>query len=150
MLEVSDCIRKYFWFLSGHKSIFWSDQPKYCFKYTTLCQSCISIWLLVALHFEFGWLRFQPDPTFNQTGSSFTALQSKFSLLVYHSLSKTIFKTAELPSLVWCRFFLFLSYLFLTSPCPHSRVYLQYRTIVQINSQTRRLNSSQFSWLLVV
>ena len=30
----------------------------------------------------------------------------------FHSLSKTIFKTAELPSLVWCRFFLFLSYLF--------------------------------------
>ena len=47
-------------------------------------------------------------------------------------------------------FFLFLSYLFLISPCPHSRVYLQYRTIVQINSQTRRSNSSQLSWLLVV
>ena len=45
---------------------------------------------------------------------------------------------------------LFLNYLFLISPCPHSRVYLQYRTIVQINSQTRRLNSSQFSWLLVI
>ena len=66
---------------------------------------------------------------------------------LFHSLWKTIFKTAELPSLVWCRFFLFLSYLFLISPCPHSRVYLQYRTIVQINSQTRRSNSSQFSWL---
>ena len=47
-------------------------------------------------------------------------------------------------------FFQFLSYSFLISPCPHSRVYLQYRTIVQINSQTRRSNSSQFSWLLVV
>ena len=47
-------------------------------------------------------------------------------------------------------FFLFLSYSFLISPFPHSRVYLQYRTIVQINSQTRRSNSSQFSWLLVV
>ena len=45
---------------------------------------------------------------------------------------------------------LFLNYLFLISPRPHSRVYLQYRTIVQINSQTRRSNSSQFSWLLVV
>ena len=45
---------------------------------------------------------------------------------------------------------LFLNCLFLISPCPHSRVYLQYRTIVQINSQTRRSNSSQFSWLLVV
>ena len=44
----------------------------------------------------------------------------------------------------------FLNYLFLISPCPHSRVYLQYRTIVQINSQTRCSNSSQFSWLLVV
>ena len=33
---------------------------------------------------------------------------------------------------------LFFNYLFLISPCPHSRVYLQYRTIVQINSQTRR------------
>ena len=42
-------------------------------------------------------------------------------------------------------FFQFLSYSFLISPCPHSRVYLQYRTIVQINSQTRRSNSSQFS-----
>ena len=42
---------------------------------------------------------------------------------------------------------LFLNNLFLISPCPHSRVYLQYRTIVQINSQTRRSNSSQFSWL---
>ena len=41
---------------------------------------------------------------------------------------------------------LFLNYLFLISPCPHSRVYLQCRTIVQINSQTRRSNSSQFSW----
>ena len=40
-------------------------------------------------------------------------------------------------------FFLFLSYSFLISPCPHSRVYLQYRTIVQINSETRRSNSSQ-------
>ena len=47
-------------------------------------------------------------------------------------------------------FFLFLGYSFLISPCPHWRVYLQYRTIVQINSQTRRSNSSQFSWLLVV
>ena len=46
--------------------------------------------------------------------------------------------------------FLFLRYLFLISTCPHSRVYLQYRTIVQMNSQTRRSNSSQFSWLLVV
>ena len=45
---------------------------------------------------------------------------------------------------------LFLNYLFLILPCPHSRVYLQYRTIVQINSQTRRSNSSQFSWLLAV
>ena len=35
--------------------------------------------------------------------------------------------------------------------CPHSSVYfIQDRTIVQINSQTRRSNSSQFSWLLVV
>ena len=42
-------------------------------------------------------------------------------------------------------FFLFLSYLFLISPYPHSRVYLRYRTIVQLNSQIRRLNSSQFS-----
>ena len=42
-------------------------------------------------------------------------------------------------------FFLFLSYLFLISPCPHSRVYLQYRTIVQINSQTQIvLNSLEF------
>ena len=57
----------------------------------------------------------------------------------FHSLSKALLKTAELPSLV-----------FLISPCPHSRVYLQYRSIVQINSQTRRSNSSQFSWLLVV
>ena len=40
-------------------------------------------------------------------------------------------------------FFLFLSYLFLISPCPHLCVYLQYRTIVQINSQTRRFNASQ-------
>ena len=42
---------------------------------------------------------------------------------------------------------LFLNYLFLISPCPHSRVYLQYRTIVQIYSQTRRhilLNSLDF------
>ena len=45
---------------------------------------------------------------------------------------------------------LFLNYLFLISLCPHSRVYLQYRTIVQINSQTRHSNSSQFSLLLVV
>ena len=37
---------------------------------------------------------------------------------------------------------LFLYCLFLISPCPHLRVYLQYRTIVQINSQTRRSNSS--------
>ena len=71
------------------------------------------------------------------------------NFIFFHSLSKTMFKTAELPSLVWCRFFLFLNYLLLISPCPHSRVYLQYRTIVQINSQTRRSNSSQFSWLLV-
>ena len=42
-------------------------------------------------------------------------------------------------------FFLFLSYLFLISPCPHSCVYLQYRTIVQINSQTRRSNSSEYN-----
>ena len=40
---------------------------------------------------------------------------------------------------------LFLNYLFLISPCLHSRVYLQCRTIVQINSQTRRSNSSHFS-----
>ena len=42
-------------------------------------------------------------------------------------------------------FFLFLSYLFLISPCPHSCVhlYLQYRIIVQVNSQTRRFNASQ-------
>ena len=40
--------------------------------------------------------------------------------------------------------------LLLFSPCPHSRVYLQYRTIVQINSRTRRSNFSQFSWLLFV
>ena len=42
---------------------------------------------------------------------------------------------------------IFLSYLFLISPCPHSRVYLQYRTIVQIHSQSRRyilLNSLDF------
>ena len=42
---------------------------------------------------------------------------------------------------------LFLNYLFLVSPCRHSRVYLQYRTIVQIHSKTRRrilLNSLDF------
>ena len=42
---------------------------------------------------------------------------------------------------------LFLNYLFHISPCPHSRVYLQYRPIVQMNSQTRRsilLNSLDF------
>ena len=63
-------------------------------------------------------------------------------IFFFNSLSKAIFKTAELPSLV-----LFLNYLFLISSCPHSRVYLQYRTIVQIYSQTRRhilLNSLDF------
>ena len=59
-------------------------------------------------------------------------------------------KDCRTPQPCVMSFFLFLSYLFLISPCPHSRVYLQYRTIVQINSQTRRSNSSQFSLLLVV
>ena len=67
----------------------------------------------------------------------------------FHSLSKAILKTAELPSLVWCRFCYFST---ICSSFHHVRirVYLQYRTIVQINSQTRCSNSSQFSWLLVV
>ena len=56
-------------------------------------------------------------------------------------------KDCRTPQPCVMSFFLFLSYSFLISPCPHSRVYLRYRTIVQINSQTRRLNSSQFSWL---
>ena len=59
-------------------------------------------------------------------------------------------KDCRTPQPCGMSFFLLLSYLFLISPCPHSRVYLQYRTIVQINSTTRRSNSSQFSWLLVV
>ena len=59
-------------------------------------------------------------------------------------------KDCRTPQPCVMSFFLFRSYLFLISPCPHSRVYLQYRTIVQMNSQTRRSNSSQFSWLLVV
>ena len=59
-------------------------------------------------------------------------------------------KDCRTPQPCVMSFFLFLSYLFLISPCPHSRGYLQpgiYRTIVQINSQTPRSNSS---WLLVV
>ena len=59
-------------------------------------------------------------------------------------------KDCRTPQPCVMSFFLFLSYLFLISPCPHSRVYLQYRTIVQMNSQIRPSNSSQFSWLLVV
>ena len=46
-------------------------------------------------------------------------------------------------------FLLFLNYLFLISPCQHSRVCLQYRTILQINSQTpglNFLNSLDFWW----
>ena len=59
-------------------------------------------------------------------------------------------KDCRTPQPCVMSFFLFLSYLFLISPCPRSRVFLQYRIIVQINSQTCRSNSSQFSWLLVI
>ena len=73
------------------------------------------------------------------------------NFIFFHSLSKTIFKTVELPSLVWCRSFYFST---ICSSFRHVRIrvyiLIQYRTIVQINSQTRRSNSSQFSWLLVV
>ena len=41
-------------------------------------------------------------------------------------------KDCRTPQPCVMSFFLFLSYLFLISPCPHSRVYLQYRTIVRI------------------
>ena len=68
----------------------------------------------------------------------------------FHSLSKAIIKDRRTPQPCVISLLLFLNYLFLISPCPHLRVYLQYRTIVQINSQTRCSNSSQFSWLLVV
>ena len=71
--------------------------------------------------------------------------------LFFHSFSKVILRLQNSPALCdVMSLLLFLNYLFLSSPCPHSRVYVQYRTIVQINSQTRRSNSSQFSWLLVV
>ena len=54
-------------------------------------------------------------------------------------------KDCRTPQPCVMSFFLFLSYLFLISPCPHF-VYLQYHTIIQINSPTRHSNSSQFSY----
>ena len=65
----------------------------------------------------------------------------------FHSLTKVILKTAELPSLVWCRFFYFSA---ICSSFRHVRIHMYIYNLVQINSQTRRLNSSQFSWLLMV
>ena len=43
---------------------------------------------------------------------------------------------------------LFLNYLFVISPCPHSCVFIY--NIVKINSRMRQSNSSQFSWLFFV
>ena len=55
--------------------LYWSDNPNYCYKYNTLCQPCSSLWLNIVLLFKFGWLNLLQDPTFNQTGSLFKALQ---------------------------------------------------------------------------
>ena len=46
----------------------------------------------------------------------------------FHSLSKAIFKTAELPSLVWCRFFYFLT---ICSTFCHVRIRVYIYNIVQ-------------------
>ena len=62
-------------------------------------------------------------------------------------LSKAILKTAELSALSDV-VSSFSQLFFPISPCPHSRVFIY--NIVKINSRTRRSNSSQFSWLLIV
>ena len=46
----------------------------------------------------------------------------------FHSLSKAIFKTAELPSLVWCRFFFFST---ICSSFRHVRIRVYIYNIVQ-------------------
>ena len=63
----------------------WSDNRNYCDKCNTLCQPCSSLWLIIVLLFKFGWLNLLQDPTFNQTGSLFMALQFVFILSCPHS-----------------------------------------------------------------
>ena len=63
----------------------WSNNPNYCYKCNTLCQPCSSLWLIIILLFKFGWLNLLQDPTFNQTGSLFIALQFVFILSCPHS-----------------------------------------------------------------
>ena len=58
----------------------WSDNPNCCYKYNMLCQPCSSLWLHIILLFKFRWLNLLQDPTFNQTGSLFKALQFVFYL----------------------------------------------------------------------
>ena len=65
----------------------------------------------------------------------------------FHSLSKAILKTAELPSLVWCRFFYFWT---ICSSFRHVRIRVYIYNIVQSYKQTARpvvrilLNSLDF------
>ena len=47
-----------------------------------------------------------PDSYLDGSPKTNTPRSNNF-IFFFHSLSKTIFKTAELPSLVWCRFFYF-------------------------------------------
>ena len=63
----------------------WSDNPNYCYRCNTLCQPCSSLLLIIVLLFKFGWLNLLQDPTFNQTGSLFMALQFVFILRCPHS-----------------------------------------------------------------
>ena len=73
------------------------------------------------------------------------------NFFLFHSLSKAILKTAELPSLAWCLSFYSSA---ICSSFRHVRIRVYIYNIVQSykykNSQTRCSNSSQFSWLLVV
>ena len=64
-----------------------SAGPNCCYKYNTLCQLCSSLWLNIVLLFTFRWLNLLQDPTFNQTGSLFKALQFVVVFFLYVELT---------------------------------------------------------------
>ena len=92
----------------------WSDNPNYCYKYNTLCQPCSSLWLNIVLLFKFGWLNLLKDPTFNQTGSLFKALQFVFYLeLTTFNRYRVKFRFKLCSPYLFCLF----KYIYLNSEC---------------------------------
>ena len=67
------------------------------------------------------------------------------NFIFFHSLSKAIFKTAELPSLVWYRFFYFST---ICSSFRHVRIRVYIYNIVQSYKYTARPVVTFFSILL--